>query len=196
METFITGRKWQSGLLTERRFRTGLRRVLATVAFGVIMWPAASLAEDLGMMQHMITPQLMARVPDIARGRVLFAEKGCVLCHSVNGIGGTDGAAFDASVIDEMPDPLDFVANMWRGAPEMIKLQEEELGSLVEFSGEELGDIIGFLYSVQEQKKFTMSNLPDKVREALMKMNKSSPAEAAPGSMNGMKKNGKAPGGG
>ena len=56
-----------------------------------------------------------SRGVDVAIGRKLVASKGCVVCHMVNGIGGTDGAPLDASTVPGMTNPFDFVANMWRG---------------------------------------------------------------------------------
>jgi mono/diheme cytochrome c family protein len=48
-----------------------------------------------------------------AAGRKVFASKGCVVCHMVNGVGGEDGASLDASTTAGMTNPFDFVANMW-----------------------------------------------------------------------------------
>jgi len=33
---------------------------------------------------------------DAARGRELYATKGCLACHSVNGVGGEDASSLDA----------------------------------------------------------------------------------------------------
>ncbi len=118
----------------------------------------------------MITRQLMVRVPNLEKGRLLFAENGCVLCHSVGGVGGTDASPLDAALMERMTDPFDFVASIWRGAPEMLRLQQEELGGSVEFTGEELGDISGFLLSAEEQKKFSVKDFPARIRASLSKM--------------------------
>ncbi|MFZ5790106.1 MAG: c-type cytochrome [Pseudomonadota bacterium] len=122
------------------------------------------------MQKHMMTPDLMMPSMDAARGRKLFASKGCVVCHSVNGIGGTDGAPLDASNMAGMTNPFDFVANMWRGAEPMIALQEDELGGQVEFTGQELGDIIAFLHHEAEQKKFSNADIPPNIEAAMEKM--------------------------
>lgn len=80
----------------------------------------------------------MVRGPHLAKGRAVFAEKAYVLCHAVIGVGGSDAPPLDAALMEGMTDPLDFVANMWRGAPEMIRLQSEELGGPVKFTDEDL----------------------------------------------------------
>ena len=120
--------------------------------------------------QHMMSPGLVMPNMDPVNGRKLFASKGCVVCHSVNGIGGTDAAALDASTMIGMTNPFDFVANMWRGAQPMIELQQKELGDQVEFTGQELADIIAFLHDEAEQKKFSQAELPANIKAALDKM--------------------------
>src|SRR5262249_42746248 len=72
------------------------------------------------MGHEMMSPGLFVPKMDPASGRKLFATKGCVVCHSVNGVGGTDAAALDASTMTPMMNPFDFTAQMWTGAPAMI----------------------------------------------------------------------------
>ena len=152
--------------------------ILAAVA-----WPYRLYAQDSGSspgssgmqggqmtQQHMMSPGLMMPSMDATSGRKLFASKGCVVCHSVNGIGGTDAAPLDASTMPEMTNPFDFVANMWRGAEPMIVLQQEELGGQVEFTGQELSDIIAFLHHEAEQKKFSEADIPPNIKAAMAKM--------------------------
>ena len=43
---------------------------------------------------------LVMPVPDAENGRSLFGSKGCVVCHSVNGIGGAAGPALDTTSHD------------------------------------------------------------------------------------------------
>lgn len=139
--------------------------------------------------QHQMGPDLVMPRMDAANGRQLFASKGCVVCHSVNGIGGTDGAPLDASAMSGMTNPFDFVANMWRGAEPMIALQQNELGGQVEFTGQELGDIIAFLHRESEQKKFSEADIPPNIKAVMAKMGQSE-GEQAPGEegdTNGMK---------
>ncbi len=55
------------------------------------------------------------------RGRDLFVNKGCVVCHSVNGAGGKAGPNLDADPLQAQIDAFDFAARMWRGAEAMIR---------------------------------------------------------------------------
>jgi cytochrome c len=122
------------------------------------------------MQQHMMGPGLIMPSMDPVNGRKLFASKGCIVCHSVNGIGGTDAASLDAATMTGMTNPFDFVASMWRGAQPMIDLQGEELGGQIEFTGQELADIIAFLHHAEEQKKFSEDDIPPNIKAAMAKM--------------------------
>jgi len=104
---------------------------------------------------------------DPANGATLFAEKGCVSCHSVNGTGGDDAPALDLTAEWQDETPFDVFARMWEDAPGMIAAREDEMGGQVEFTGAELADIVAFLQDKEAQKKFTLASLPDDVREML-----------------------------
>jgi cytochrome c len=104
---------------------------------------------------------LVMPMMDPARGRKLFASKGCVVCHSVNGVGGKDAPALDASTMSQVMNPFEFAARMWRGAEAMIVLQRETLGEQIELTGNELADIIAFTHDPQEQHKFSEADVPE-----------------------------------
>ncbi len=126
---------------------------------------------EQGMMgQEMMGEGLMMPAMDPARGRTLFASKGCVVCHSVNGVGGEDATPLDASTMPRMMNPFEFTAKMWRGAEAMIYVQREELGEQIEFSGAELADIIAFVHHGEEQKKFSVADVPPRIRELMTHM--------------------------
>ncbi len=101
------------------------------------------------------------------KGRLLFGSKGCVVCHSVNGIGGEDAPEFSAEVMEHPMNAFDFAANMWRGAPAMIMMQEEELGEQIELSGDELAAIIAFVHDEEEQKLFSKADIPEEILEIM-----------------------------
>lgn len=163
-----------------RRLTTTMK-FIATVASGIFALLSPLAAQESGapsgttMMQggqaphQMMGPGLMMPVMDSSNGRRLFAAKGCVLCHSVNGIGGTDAAALDASTMEPMMNPFEFSAQMWRGAEAMITLQREELGDQIEFTGEELADIVAFIHDAEEQKKFSESDIPPNIMKIMMR---------------------------
>ncbi len=104
---------------------------------------------------------------DPERGRKVFAEKGCVACHSVNGIGGEDAPPLDATLMSPMMNPFEFAAKMWRGAEAMVILQRDEIGEQIELTGQDLADIIAFVHSHKEQAKFTEADVPERIRELI-----------------------------
>lgn len=100
-------------------------------------------------------------------GRLLFLEKGCVVCHAVNDVGGDIAPTLDAG---DMPSPMnvfEFAARMWRGAPAMVLMQEAELGEFINLTGEELADLIAFFHDANEQAELTNDQIPERYLELL-----------------------------
>ena len=132
---------------------------------------------DFEAMEHMSPAEIdrmMALMTDIGvalppmsseRGRTVFLEKGCVACHSINGVGGDVGPALNAA---DMPVPMnafEFAARMWRGANAMITLQEDEqFGGQIELSGQELADLVAFAHDEDEQAELAADQIPEKYR--------------------------------
>lgn len=104
---------------------------------------------------------------DPVKGRKLFAAKGCVVCHSVNGIGGEDAPEFSADYMDNPMNAFDFAANMWRGASAMIDMQENELGEQIDLSGDELAAIIAFVHDAEEQARFSQADIPEDIEDLM-----------------------------
>lgn len=121
--------------------------------------PAAGHAPE---RYYLALPQM-----DAERGMELFASKGCVACHAVNGVGGHDAAALDAHTMERVMNPFDFVAKMWTMAPYMIEAQEEALGGQIQFTGEEIADIIAFVHDDAQQHVFREGMIPPEVVEMM-----------------------------
>lgn len=144
--------------------------VLAFLSLGILASTTA-LADDNS--KHMMTsagmmsPGLMMPTMNAARGRELFASKGCVVCHSINGVGGEDALMLDAEFMDDVMNPFEFAARMWRGAGAMVALQEDELGGQIDLTGEQLADIIAFVHDAEEQRKFSMADVPHEIEEMM-----------------------------
>lgn len=136
------------------------------ILFGLLLLPLSALADDMAMM----SPGIILPRMDPANGRHLFAAKACVLCQAVNGIGGTDAPPLDAASMPTMMNPFDFAAGMWRGAEAMQALQRDELGAPIELTGQELADITAFVHDAEEQKRFSLGDIPASVRALMMKM--------------------------
>ena len=121
---------------------------------------------ELGRLMIFMTDVGIALPPmNSARGRALFMEKGCIACHSVNGVGGDVGPALDAA---DMPQPMnafDFAARMWRGAGAMIAMQEDEqFGGQIELSGQDIADLVAFAHDESEQAEIEADQIPEKYR--------------------------------
>lgn len=121
-------------------------------------------------MRQMMGAGLILPKMDAAKGRELFASKGCVVCHSVNAVGGEDAPMLDAEFMDLPMNPFEFAARMWRGAPAMVAAQEDELSGQIEFTGEELANIIAFVHDTDEQRRFSEKDIPEEIEEMMHHM--------------------------
>lgn len=104
------------------------------------------------------------------RGKALFASKGCVVCHAVNGIGGTDAPPIDASAMSPGMNPFELVARMWNHSEGMIAMQQSEMGAQITFeNGQQIADIVAFLHDAAEQKTFSDKDIPENIKALLNK---------------------------
>jgi cytochrome c len=131
-------------------------------------------AHDFGVMDEMTDEQrdrlnsfmtsigLVMPPMSSHRGREIYLEKGCVVCHSINGVGGEVGPSLDAA---DMPSPMnafEFAARMWRGAPAMVLMQEDQLGEFINLTGEELADLVAFVHDADEQEELSTNQIPER----------------------------------
>ena len=103
-------------------------------------------------------------VGDPQTGKDLFVDRGCVICHSVNGVGGRAALPLDAPPDGREIDPMVFAAAMWEGASAMISLQFTELGYQIGLSGEELRDLAAFASDLETQGSFSFDDIPADLR--------------------------------
>ena len=132
--------------------------LLAVVLLVVLSRPAAATEERAK------ADQLVMPLPSAERGRELFIVKGCVVCHSVNGVGGGAGPALDATAAAGPIDPLDFAARMWRGALAMADLQAMEFGYQIDLTGAEIADLAAFANSAESQAYLEEDDIPELMR--------------------------------
>ena len=175
-------------------FGIGLKLTLAAAAAVIIAsaaWaheekePAPSAAgpeegatvasDDAGTHEH-VKVHLTMPVMNSERGMKLFATKGCVTCHSINGVGGHDAVDLDAHTMELVMNPFDFAAKMWAMAPVMIEAQEEALGHQILFTGEELADIIAFVHDNEQQHEFTEALIPPEIMKMMYHNHGGTPA--------------------
>jgi hypothetical protein len=73
----------------------------------------------------------------------------------------------DVEYMKQPMNPFYFAANMWRGAETMLMMQREDLGYVIQISGQELADIIAFVHDPQEQAQFFISDIPEDILELM-----------------------------
>ncbi len=135
---------------------------LTIAAVGLPSGAAFATSHDGGISAGLVLPKMDAEL-----GRVLFASKGCAVCHSVNGIGGEDAPALDAEYMDTPMNPFEFAARMWRGAEAMVYMQREELGDVIELDGNELAAIIAFVHDADEQSRYSEADWPEEIADLI-----------------------------
>ncbi len=125
-------------------------------------------AEDMSRVMNLMMDIGLALPPmDGHRGREVFLNKGCVVCHAVNGVGGAVGPSLNAA---DMPQPMnafEFAARMWRGAPAMAQMQEDVLGEVIDLSGQDLADLVAFSHDREEQRELTRQDIPARFRDLI-----------------------------
>lgn len=136
---------------------------------------------DFEAMEHMSPAdmrRMMATMMDIGlalppmdshRGRELFLQKGCVVCHAVNGVGGAVGPALNAADMPEPMNAFEFAARMWRGAPAMVQMQQDMLGDVIELSGQDLADLVAFAHDEAEQRELEPDQIPARYRDLVVR---------------------------
>ncbi|MCI5048372.1 MAG: cytochrome c [Aquisalinus sp.] len=123
-------------------------------------------AEDTTAALAQPPSAITVEVPEVnaRRGRILFTVKGCVICHQVNGVGGTAAPTLSASRQPDSINPLTFTARMWRGAAAMTQLQNIELGYTIELDDQDFADLAAFAESPEEQALFTLDSVGEEMQ--------------------------------
>jgi mono/diheme cytochrome c family protein len=107
---------------------------------------AALVVTVLGLLDVAFTQEELKATRDPAAGARLFASKGCVACHAVNGAGGSG-----APDLGKMPRPLvlyDFAARMWNHVPQMSGRITAVGANRPYLNADEMSDLMAFLGTV------------------------------------------------
>jgi mono/diheme cytochrome c family protein len=82
-----------------------------------------------------------------SNGRLLFADKRCVVCHPITRRGDEEGP--DLVEGQAQRSLTQFAAAMWNKAPAMLRAMEARQISPPTFRPDEMADIVAYLYSVR-----------------------------------------------
>lgn len=157
--------------MTKIAMNSGAATAFLSLAFAMANAPVSAQNQTgtTSMNMPMMATGLVLPRMDPVQGRALFASKGCVVCHSINAVGGTDAPMLDAELMTLPMNPFEFAARMWRGAGPMVDMQRTELGGQIELNGDELAAIIAFVHDANEQKKFSEKDIPENIKAIMNK---------------------------
>lgn len=130
--------------------------------FGAAMWNHLPSMRAQMRARGITAPRLRARetgdliaflfwvnyfepVGDTERGRRIFAEKGCVTCHQVGGVGGVMGPALDRSQVGN--SPIHVATALWNHSVDMASSMDTLAVPRPRFLSNELNDLIAYLAS-------------------------------------------------
>ncbi len=106
-----------------------------------------ALALLLTTMAGAVLARQVTVVPgSVMRGEQLLDDKGCLLCHAVNGRGGGIGPDFTKSP-RRAKTPARFATALWNHSPKMWAAFENAGRPVPPLTSEEMADIFAFFYS-------------------------------------------------
>lgn len=128
------------------RFWNHAPAMFVTLRAEGVAWPEISAAEMADLMAYLQADPARDPAPDLNRGQALLVHKGCLKCHRFLGEGGLIGV----ELTQPQPgysSPVVWAAATWRHAPRMAE-EAKRMGVLYpRFSGDEMGNLVGFLRS-------------------------------------------------
>ena len=83
---------------------------------------------------------------DPLKGRAVFAEKGCIRCHSVLGEGGTLGP--DLTWLGKGRNIYELIGLFWSHSSKMIEMMKEKKAPYPTFSPAEMESLLTYLYAL------------------------------------------------
>ncbi|MBI2486788.1 MAG: c-type cytochrome [Deltaproteobacteria bacterium] len=111
--------------------------ILVAVFIGVILSTEPLLSED----------NTYALWGDPQKGRQVFAQKGCIKCHAIRGVGGKVGSDLGKSPSYHLT-VTQLAGVMWNHAPAMRELAVKSAFIWKPFEGSEMRDLFAYIYSL------------------------------------------------
>lgn len=122
--------RWTSTAVGSRRWMEWAPRLITVAALLALVSP--------------ILPQVPQLPENPLRGRLVFEQKACITCHSIQGEGGKVGP--DLGRRRFFGSSLDLAAIMWTHAPEMFRRMRELDLSFPRFTATEMSELVSYLY--------------------------------------------------
>lgn len=108
-----------------------------------LSYPSFSAREMANLFAYLYTARYVYEPGDAARGGMVFSEKGCTRCHSVDGQGGKLGP--ELTQIGPVDTPLFWSQAMWNHAPTMEAHMRQLRMDWPRFENGEMSDLLAFV---------------------------------------------------
>jgi cytochrome c2 len=112
-----------------------------------LAWPTIGESEMADLMAYLGAEPARDPTPDLIKGQIALVHQGCLKCHSLKGEGGRVGPDLAARRA-AYESPAAWASTMWTHTPRMAAVAVERGILYPRFSGDEMGNLIGFLRSV------------------------------------------------
>jgi cytochrome c2 len=109
-------------------------------------WPRISAREMTDLMAYLQADAARDPAPDLYKGQVTLLRKGCLKCHSLRREGGRVEPDLAARRAD-YESAAAWAATMWIHTPRMAAMASRQGVPYPRFSGDEMGNLLGFLRS-------------------------------------------------
>ncbi|MGD0869998.1 MAG: c-type cytochrome [Bryobacteraceae bacterium] len=115
-------------------------------------------SEDMAhLFAFLCTARYLDEPGDENKGRAIFRDKGCVLCHSIGGVGGEGGPDLSNLALET---PISWAQSMWNHAPAMQKTGRRIGLSWPRFAGREMNDLLSYLRANSKTPRRAAQLLP------------------------------------
>lgn len=111
-----------------------------------VEWPRIGVDEMADLMAYLQADPSRDPEPDLFKGQVNLLRKGCLKCHALRREGGRIGPDLSTRRAD-YDSPAAWAAKMWTHTPRMAATAAERGVLYPRFSGDEMGNLVGFLRS-------------------------------------------------
>src|SRR6266542_197412 len=111
-----------------------------------VRWTVLTVAVLVAPLGAVSAQPVMSPSQDPLAGSQVFGSKGCVKCHSVNGVGGKVGPDLARNI--KPHSFYDVATAMWNHLPRMADRMKQLGIARPELTAQEAGDLIGFLYTL------------------------------------------------